>query len=186
MRQRIWLTIGVFVAVLVVAAAAWSLLWKPAPESPRAEISAGRDEAVDEARLRKLCAHCHRFPEPDTLPNAAWRETILEMAGLPGYGANLDLKSRPSPAAIAEWYEHRAPADYTFPEATLRIEPGSFAAEVRRLSAGDDLPQPFVSHVSFVDLFGETGPELLVCEMRHGRILLARPTDGSTTLEMLA
>ncbi|HUG89454.1 MAG TPA: FG-GAP-like repeat-containing protein [Planctomycetaceae bacterium] len=174
--------------VAALAAMGGFVVWRsslsPSPHDLADRAAFDSSAAIDESALRALCAHCHFFPEPETLPRAAWRNVITDMAGLPGYGVNVP---RPiSPAAIAEWYEERAPAEYTFPATAAGLDPGPFRARVRRLSPDETLPQPVVSHVKFADLLDDPGLELLVCEMRHGRVLLGRPAAGSTTLEVLA
>jgi hypothetical protein len=86
-------------------------------------------------------------------------------------------------AALA-WYERRAPAALAAPAAWP--PPSSPWTAPRGLSPPAAPPTPVVSDVLLADVDGDARPELVVCDMRHGMVLLGRPYDRAAGLTLLA
>jgi hypothetical protein len=148
-------------------------------EAPRAATA-----AAGEAAVRQTCSYCHLFPEPDILPRSAWRETVLSMTEFPLYGRNVSRKL--SPAAIARWYEHRAPDELTLSLGDAALDPGPFVLRSRGF-APLRRPEhaPAISNVRLVDILGDERLELIACDMRNGLVLLGRPAEEGNELETL-
>ena len=173
-------------ALLIGGLTAWYVpAWFHHPETDRPGAGHAADAAtVDEATLRRLCSNCHRFPEPEILPRSAWADNVREMAQLPLYGKNVAY--RPSLKAIVGWYEQRAPEELPLQSGPARVEADSLPLSMRGGSPENPPDEPAVSHVQFVDLWGDERLELLVSEMRHGLVLLGRPYLQEPSLKAIA
>ena len=154
------------------------------PRQPAAPALSRSVETADEPNVRRLCSHCHRFPEPDSLPRSAWQAVVSDMVVLPGYGSN--SPQRTDPNAIVAWYESQAPEQFDFPALPGVSDPGRFQAEQKSAAPRDADAEPVVAHVMFTDLFDDPGLELVVCEMRLGRVLVGRPATGRFELDVIA
>jgi hypothetical protein len=83
-----------------------------------------------------------------------------------------------------KWYEDRAPlalarpADWPGPDARSLV--------IRGLAPPGAPPTPVVADVALADLDGDSRLELIVCDMRHGMVLLGRPYDPAAGLTLVA
>ena len=83
-----------------------------------------------------------------------------------------------------KWYEGRAPvalarpADWPDPDARSLV--------IRGLTPPGAPPTPVVADVALADLDGDARLELIVCDMRHGMVLLGRPYDPAAGLTLIA
>lgn len=135
---------------------------------------------------------CHRLPPPDVLPRAAWRDTIARMSLLragevetrTAFERHLASPPHDMQRALA-YYEARAPEALASPAPWPAPDPRRSPRFTRRAVAVPGAPQPGVSHVSLIDLAGDGRLELVVTDMRYGRVLAHRPylaTDGFVEL----
>lgn len=142
-------------------------------------------EAADEAIVRALCSECHRFPEPAVQPRSSWALTISRMSRAPLFGKN--MRQPYDLAAVARWYEERAPEEHALESAPAEPDLGPVGLERRTYAAAETFSEdPMVSSVRLVDVTGDERLELLVADMRHGVVLLGRPYEEGTALETLA
>jgi len=131
--------------------------------------------AATETTLKKQCAHCHPFPDPQLLARDAWSDTVWDMVSMSGYGAN--VRQPADPEAIVHWYQQRAPEKLDVPALATAADT-RFAAGpgivLPTHDPGSEIGQPpFVSHLLLVDIVGDAGQELLVCDLRNGSIVMA-------------
>ena len=87
--------------------------------------------------------------------------------------------------AALDYFSASAPLSLPKPDAwpapTTRL-----AFERRTLAPPGAPPAPAVSNVELLDLDGDSRLELVVCDMRHGMVLLGRPYDPAAGLTLLA
>ena len=87
-------------------------------------------------------------------------------------------------AALA-WYEAHAPSALS-PIAAWPAPGTRPAFERRSLTPPDAPPTPVVSDAQLLDVDGDGRLELVVCDMRHGLVLLGRPYDPAAPLTPIA
>jgi len=177
------LTGSLVAAAIVIAALAWRLGFESdRHDSAASSLPPESAPPVDEAVLRKLCSHCHRFPDPQVLPQSSWGRVIRSMSALRGYGNGL---TPPPVAQIVAWYEERAPDALRVDDAELvpDLSPGAWqATPLAKLARFSD---PYTSNVGFHDVFGDDRAELYFADMRHGRVAVCELFDGLSGRESL-
>jgi len=139
----------------------------------------------------KTCSKCHKLPTPDVLPRFAWPGEIERMARIrakrevppdqvaPPIALDDDLK-----AALA-YFEPNAPVAFPAPE-RWPAPTTALQFEHRVLAPPGAPPFPAVSNVELLDVDGDARPELVVCDMRHGLVMLGRPYDPAAGLSLIA
>ena len=91
----------------------------------------------------------------------------------------------PDFAEALAWYLRHAP-DALAPIAPWPAPDTRLTFERRSLTPPDAPPTPVVSDVQLLDVDGDARLELVVCDMRHGLVLLGRPYDPSAPLTPIA
>jgi hypothetical protein len=167
------------VAITLVAAAlvAYVGIWKTssvgrAPSEPEKDETMTSVAPIDEQQLAPVCSHCHLRPEPDVLPKDRWPKTVWTMVKISGRSWN--IWGRVDPEAVLNWYQHRAPNRLDLPPIEADQGPGRLQMARHGIPSASAESVPFVSHMRLVDVVGDAKPELFVCDMRNGRILLGR------------
>jgi hypothetical protein len=123
--------------------------------------------------VHTFCGACHVYPPADTVPRSVWREEIRQAYDF--YRNSRLQVEAPSFESVALYYENRAP------EALALLEPlpGASPCPVRfthsRLAPPGLPPRPAVSNVNLVHLSDECRLDVLVCDMRFGRVLALKP-----------
>ncbi|MBC8353212.1 MAG: VCBS repeat-containing protein [Planctomycetes bacterium] len=139
----------------------------------------------DEPKIREICSHCHQFPTPDVLPRSAWQETIWEMFRQSGYGRT--VKWRVDPEALVEWYEQRAPEEFTFANVQDELAQSKRSPFSQHpISIQATSPAPVVSNIQVADVLGDERPEVIVCDMLLGKILLGNVEASNPSLQSVA
>ena len=91
----------------------------------------------------------------------------------------------PDLKAALDFYVANAPAALPPPDA-WPAQTTKLAFEHRTLSPPGAPPAPAVANVELLDVVGDPRPELVVCDMRHGMVLLGKPYDPSAGLTLIA
>jgi hypothetical protein len=135
-------------------------------------------EATSE-QVHALCGKCHAYPPADSFPKSAWRR---EVKG--GYDFFRDSKLQldyPSLESVVQYYEKRAPEELppndshiSFDPAPVRFQQRGFALPSSRSPTGAS-GGAAVTNVNVGHLFDKKKLDILVCDMRPGRILALRP-----------
>ncbi len=181
--------------LVLIALAAWTALRQGGDANGVSPVEARTVQqapaAATEEEARQRCGTvCHKFPPPDVLPRAAWRDELVRMqliadgvpepAGMMG-AATAMIPLPPDMLRIQRYYEGAAPV-------TL---PAHMPWPAEAAGAGfDRLPlhvegQPGASHpaianVRLLDLDGDGAVEVVASDMRAGLLLAGPPSKGGT------
>ena len=132
------------------------------------------------------CGGCHTVPPPDVLPRAAWADNVLRMQRIRDNSEDTATPTGALPAdmlAALAWYERHAPRALAPPSGWPAAV--SFFT-VKGLAPPGAPPTPVVADVTLADLDGDARLELIVCDMRHGMVLVGRPYDPAAGLTLIA
>ncbi len=175
MTTRFWLII----APVLVLALGCSRKQERAPAS---EPPDAPDDIVEQ--VHAFCGACHAYPPADTFPRRHWK---LEVERGYRFFDESALPLKPPPfASVVRYYESRAPEelpDLTYPKPSrdldLSFDPISYPGpEVNGSYA--------ISNVNVVHLTDPKRPEILACDMRHGLVMLLKPSDPEPKWKVIA
>jgi hypothetical protein len=180
-------------ATLALAGLSSRSAGQPLAPSPRP----GRPDPADEALARALCVGCHAFPPPEILPRRLWRGSVVNMELIrtgrdaplgPGTQAprlpNIELP--PPLQRVLRYYEANAPEALPPAIAWPAVDAGPPRFARHLVTPPGAPPTPAVANVRLLDLDGDPRREVVISDMRHGMVLLGRPYDLGTGLEVLA
>jgi hypothetical protein len=102
----------------------------------------------------------------------------------PGQPAD-PIALEPDMRAALAWFDAHAPAALNAPE-PWPVPTRALRFDRRELTPPSAPPEPGVSNVELLDVVGDARPELVVCDMRHGMVLLGRPYDPAPSLTLIA
>jgi tetratricopeptide (TPR) repeat protein len=134
-------------------------------------------EATSE-EVHRLCAACHAYPPPETMPRAAWRKEVkqgydfLRLSTLHGEYPPLEN--------VVLYYERRAPQ--RLPMIEQPAAPAKLPVKFEKKGTGWMVnlpPYPGVANVHLGRLFGKQRQELLICDTRLDRVLVLKPYEAS-------
>jgi hypothetical protein len=160
-----------------------------APSPPTAAAALAVE--ADAGQVRRLCSACHAFPPPDTFPRSAWREEVVRAYAFieqrsdrePEWGR--DYKAPPVGSVIA-FFENRAPRE--LPPLPPNPAAGPCPVHLRRhdLAAPAPAEDAAVSNVNLAHLTDAKKLDLLVCDMRSGKVLTLKPYEPAPAWRELA
>jgi hypothetical protein len=152
-------------------------------------LAAQAPPVASEADVRQRCGTaCHRYPPPDILPRAAWRDELVRMqllmdgvpepVGMLG-AATAMIPLPPDMLAIQRYYETRAPealpahASWPLPSAG----PVAFNRQPMGLAGTARVNHPAVANVRLLDVDGDGRAEIVASDMRAGLVMVGTPGD---------
>lgn len=163
--------IGLFVAILF---GSFAIRHKNFDAERLADVDVPKVVPISDAdvpKIRAVCSRCHQFPAPEVLPRSAWKETIWQMFEVSGHGTT--VKWPVDPEALVAWYEERSPQEFEFPTLPDESSGSHQLALLRQAVLPDQAkPAPVVSNILVEDVVGDDRPELIVCDMLNGQILM--------------
>jgi hypothetical protein len=165
--------------------------------SPSASRSSSSSQAApsskdvateDEARAR-CSAACHKYPSPDILPRAAWRDELVRMMliqeGVPEpAGAQSFIPLPPDWLRVLRFYEAHAPEKLPDPEPWPAAGASSLKMTPRPLAPKGREGAPAVANLRLVDLDGDRRLDIVASEMRAGSILAGLATNNHELREI--
>lgn len=129
--------------------------------------------------ISNFCGKCHELPPPDCEPRFVWDRRIRRMYEI----AQRDLKwpegTLPPVGDVIEFYQNHAPVELLLDPSVIGAPPSELALEPHVVKLNGFPVQPAVSHVKFVQLFGDGPKQLLFCDMRHGVVAVHEPLEPS-------
>ncbi|MCZ6795718.1 MAG: VCBS repeat-containing protein [Planctomycetota bacterium] len=178
MRRKLSVLLGVLI-LGGAAAVAYHFVVRPGGGTNRGGGGEG------ELAVRQFCTTCHKFPPPDSLPRPQWAARIKTMYEIARGDSRTPLENLPPPEAAVAFYTSRAPEELESIATTAGSGPGPLSVKRKPLKLRGLDPYPGVSNVQFVHLLDDERPELLICEMRFGLVLLLDPADPETRARVL-
>ena len=166
----------------------WAPLPLPAPAtSPTSPTRPGpvvaSNRAADQAAVGELCSKCHLLPPPDVVSRHQWPDIVdkmFQIAGAQGHS----IGSVTAEMATRH-YEASGPAHLPVRPRGARANPAPLRL-TRRSLAVRGVFNPNASTVRLIDLDGVGRPDLVVTDMRTGRVMRAHPGDGNGPLQPIA
>lgn len=166
---------------------------------PRAttQQAPGASAIASEAEVRQRCGTvCHKFPPPDVLPRAAWRDELVRMqlimdgvpepVGMMGLGSAM-IPLPPDMLRVQRFYERAAPEALPpfepWPEAPSRTVRFERASMPIRGQSGPAFPA--IANVRLLDLDADGRREIVATDMRAGVVLAGTP-GRDTAVSVLA
>jgi hypothetical protein len=207
MRTAFW-TACILVSITLVAVTAirsYQVASKSAPtraagamvqSGPRGLPQRGLDGAAKTPQIVSgaqsipaLCSTCHLLPPADVEPRHLWPEKIRQMYEYARLLGPVPPDRMPPMDEVIEYWSSRAPEHLAIPQDAMGApsSPQKFRRHLISLAA---LPSPpSVSSVKFVRLTDDGPLELLICDMRHGLVVLwapSRPGESATVIGRIA
>ncbi len=148
---------------------------RPEAAAPRqAEKVISENMNGDEvATMRKFCAHCHAFPDPQSFPRDAWKSEVTQGFRLFEDSPTEGLVVPPQEPTVA-WFVSRAPE-----RLDLNVEPAS--PEFDRFQLIDQWAGDVKDAVAVSCLrFDPERQQLWACDMRTGMIFSAKRGEALT------
>jgi cytochrome c5 len=134
--------------------------------------------------VRRLCAACHAYPPPDSMPRATWRKEVKQ-----GYDflRNSTLQGEFPPLEnVVLYYERRAPERLPMIQQPSAPQRPSIKFQKRGTGWMVHLPPyPGVANVVLDRLLGGQNRELLLCDSRLDRVLVLKPYEPALGGEAL-
>jgi len=144
------------------------------PQGSKQAVVVGVDDLA--ARVKDLCSTCHVLPTPDVEPKGLWPGKIREMYQYMQGPRPVPASRMPPIDDVIDYWTFRAPEYLPVPEDAMGAPPSTLVFE-RHMIALDVIPgPPSISSVRFVQLADDGPAQLLVCDMRHGLVVLWTPS----------
>jgi hypothetical protein len=169
---RHWLVPALLLGAAGTVAAWYGLSGDDAPPPPPA-YPKGSHATVTETEVRHFCGACHAFPPPDCLPRRSWKH-VVDLGYMMATQQGMKL-APPARAAVTRFFEERAPEELPPPPRRALSASPPVRFEVEPHAVPGLVPHPAVANVNLVHLFDARRPDILVCDMRHGRVLAFSP-----------
>jgi tetratricopeptide (TPR) repeat protein len=154
------------------------------PVSTRRVVGTAHPKEATSEAVHRLCAACHAYPPPETMPRVVWRKEVKQ-----GYdllrGSTLHGEFPPLEDVVLH-YESRAPE--RLPMIQQSAGTGKPPVKFDKKGAGwmaNLPPYPGVANVNLAGLLGDQKQELLACDTRLDRVLLLKPYEPSPSWQPL-
>ena len=125
-------------------------------------------------QVHQMCgSSCHAYPPAESFPKFAWRKEVKQ-----GYDFFRDSKLQmdyPSLESVVQYYENRAPEELPPIDRPVNFDPAPVRFQRRGFQLPGNSQQPTVTNVSLGHLFDKKNLDILVCDVRSGRVLALRP-----------
>jgi hypothetical protein len=144
------------------------------PSIPPKHPAIPTDQEASSAEVQRLCAACHAYPEPETLPRSVWRKEVKQGFDFLRDSALAD--AYPALESVVLYYERRAPEQ--LPSIVQPLAKSEFPVQFEKRGTGwpPNVPlQPGVANANLAPLFGNSNLDLLLCETRLNALLIMKP-----------
>ncbi len=135
----------------------------------------GKAEEASPEGVRRLCAACHAYPTPESMPRSAWRKKVKQGFDFLRDSALAD--DFPSLESVVNYYERRAPERFSaIGQSSPRTDQTPIKFEKRGTGFMPHVPpHPAVANANLAKLFGGRNQELILCETRLNAMLVLKP-----------
>lgn len=153
------------------------------PQPGNQTITAGEDDIA--TRVKELCSTCHVLPTPDIEPKELWPGKIRQMYQYMQGPRPVPASRMPPIDDMIDYWVFRAPEYMPVPVDAMGSPP-SPQVFPRHMIALDVIPNPpSVSSVNFVRLTDDGPVQLLICDMRHGVVVLWTPSRAGESTRVV-
>lgn len=137
-------------------------------------LESSKPAMAEHAQVQLLCAACHLFPEPASMPRHSWREEVKQAYDFLR-DSTLSADYPPLESVVA-YYEERAPEALAPLDASPPPAATPFQFEQRGTGwLPDQPPFPAIANVQLAKLHSGGGLDLLLCDTRANALLVLRP-----------
>lgn len=144
------------------------------PGEPLVKDSTPSEASSDD--VHRLCAACHAYPPPESMPRWAWRKEVKQ--GYDFLRASALSGSFPSLESVVQYYEHHAPERLPALDAVAAAPGPPVKFEKRGTGWMPNVPPfPAIASTQLTHLFGNSDPQLLLSESRLNALLLMKPNE---------
>jgi tetratricopeptide (TPR) repeat protein len=132
---------------------------------------------ASEAQVRSLCAACHAYPDPNTMPRSAWRKEVQQ--GFSFLHDSVMSGEHPSLESVVMYYEKSAPESWTpiSHSAAMTHSPFQFEKRGTGWMPNQPLP-PGITNINLAGLLGGATKELVLSDVRLDLLMVLRPYDN--------
>jgi len=184
-RRGAFVVLAVAFLLAAGAGVAWRLLGRREGGSPALTAAGGPPAPADESTISRWCSQHHASSPPEIFERRVWVKQIDRMyaiAGVPPAG----MPGVPPRDGVLAWYQERAPERIEPVRGRGELGPGPLAFRKRSFAPRGVAPTPAVANVRFLKVTDPTRLDLIVSDMRHGRVALQRPYLPDSPLSVLA
>ncbi len=153
--------------------------WSASDEKGRRERNLPASERA--ALVETFCTTCHMLPAPDCEPRNLWPGKISEMYNYARTERPVAEANTPDISLPIEYWTNRAPEYLPVPQDAMDSPPSPLPFERHMIELEGIGDAPSVSSIQFVHLTDDA-IQLLVCDMRYGRVVLWTPADSTATV----
>lgn len=163
----------------------------PSPESS-VPVSVAEGSAASSGEVHAFCGSCHAYPPADSFPRAYWNQEVskgysfYEMPTPESRAVRNQHIPVPAMNRVVKYYEDRAPESLPLPSFPPETGPAPVSFARTQCAIPGQPGNPAVSNVNLVHLSDPKKLDLLVCDMRHGRVMLMKPYEPSPHWKLLA
>ncbi len=158
----------------------------PADADPPGHPTAAAPADDGTAAVKEFCSNCHVQPPPDCQPKWAWAGRIEVMYKWAKSLRPVPANRIPPIEVPIKYYTSHAPEELRLPDDAMGSPPSPIAFR-RRPVVLEAIPgPPAVSNVQVVRLTDDGPTRLLICDMRHGLVVLWTPSRRDEPAAVIA
>jgi hypothetical protein len=181
-RRRPWALVLTLVGLGAAGAAAYLYANRNAHRPPPATTHKSGGDLV--AQIDKFCGACHLVPAADVFPRSQWKDTVERMYVF--FGRAGKALQPPPIEEVVKFYEERAPEKLPLVTITQADTPPPLRlAQIHFGMPPEVAPPPAISNVNVGFLSDAKRPDVLVCDMRNGLVMVLKPQDPAPALKVL-
>jgi hypothetical protein len=134
------------------------------------------------ARLQETCSGCHTFPPPEALPRPQWEKVVEDMYK----NAEGKLDHFPRETVLAYYQGEARDSLPRTPRPSLEVTGGLTFVKTGYPAAPNAPPNPATAHLTFARLLDRERLDLIMCDMRHGFVMVLQPYVEQPAFRQLA
>lgn len=147
---------------------------QPRPTEPLVKKSHPSEASSED--VHRLCAACHAYPPPETMPRSAWRKEVKQ--GYDFLRSSTLAGDFPALESVVLYYEQRAPERLPQMEQPAITATPPLKFDKRGTGWMPNVPPfPAVANAQLTRVFGNSNQQLVLCESRLNSLLVMKPNE---------